>query len=379
VTGVRSIAWHRVPLYLGGFLGPLGTLVMIPMIPELRDDFGASTGAIGWGITAYLLAMASFLLVAGTIGERVGRRRTLRTTYLVYGAASLGCVFAPNLEWFIGFRVLQGVANAFITPLLLAALAEVTEPARFGRASGVYGSFQALGGAGAPLIGGLSADLGWRWGFATVALLAFGLASGLPAGGSAVASAGRDMKALVARDPLFLSAAVLFGAAGPLGTAVLVGVASRDELGLSGTAAGVVLLVGSSVPIVVTPFWGRIVDRVGSRRSATLGLIATSVVTSALVFGTSPVRLGLLWALGSVGVGVTIVSIQSLAATLSSTNRGGVISFTLAFRFTGLALAPVIWLPVFDRSPTAAFVGAALLGIPAVVLMARVKRGAIAA
>ena len=88
--------------------------------------------------------------------------------------ASLLCVAAPTLELFVGARVLQGAANAFITPLLVAGLTEVIAPHRLGRAHGVYSSFQAAGSALAPFAAGLAAvvvlghpDYYPRFGFAS--------------------------------------------------------------------------------------------------------------------------------------------------------------------------------------------------------------------
>ena len=82
----------------------------------------------------------------------------MRGTYVLFAAASVVCALAPNLWVFLAARAVMGVANAFITPLLVAGLAEVVAPALFGRAVGIYSSFQAAGGALAPIIGGLAAD-----------------------------------------------------------------------------------------------------------------------------------------------------------------------------------------------------------------------------
>ena len=104
-------------------MGPFGTVVIVPMFPELRAEFDASSSAVSLGFSLYLIPFALILLVSGTLGERWGRRRTVRGTYLLYAVASIGCALAPNLDVFIAARALQGVANAFITPLLLAGLA----------------------------------------------------------------------------------------------------------------------------------------------------------------------------------------------------------------------------------------------------------------
>lgn len=359
----------RLPLYAGGFLGPFGTLVMVPMLPELRDAFDASNSAVGLGLTVYLVVFAAFLLFAGSVGARVGRQRTLRIAYFVYAVAAIVVVLSPSLSVFLIARSVQGAANAFFTPLLIAALADLVPAERFGRVVGTYGSFQAIGGAGAPLVGGITADVDWRWAFVVVAVLSVVLALTVPADRGALAAP--DWRAVASPAPVWLSTAMVIAAAGPLGVAVLVGVMARDVIGLTGTSAGLVLLIGGAAPIVLAPAWGLVVDRLGPGASARLALVASTLATAGLAAGTTSIRLGVAWLIASVGVATTIVSVQAFAATIDPEQRSGVISFVLSGRFTGLAIAPVAWLPVFESNPTAAFLGAAALGPLALLVMHR--------
>ena len=128
-----------LPLYLGGFLGPFGTMMVISIYPELREAFDASTQAVNWAFSGYMIPFALLLTVSGTIGERYGRKRVIRTTFVIYAIASVLCVVAPSLPIFIIGRLLQGGANAFFTPLRIAGLSEVIHPSRLGRAVGEIG------------------------------------------------------------------------------------------------------------------------------------------------------------------------------------------------------------------------------------------------
>ena len=110
-------------LYAGGFLGPFGRAILAVLIPQLRDAFDASTADVTWAITAYLVPFAALQLVSGTIGERVGIARTARVAYVAYVALSVLAAFVPLIEVFVAARALQGAADAFLTPLLLAAVA----------------------------------------------------------------------------------------------------------------------------------------------------------------------------------------------------------------------------------------------------------------
>ncbi len=140
------------------------------------------------------------------------------------------CALAPNLGVFLVGRALQGVANAFITPLLLAGLAETVPAERFGRLVGIYGSFQAFGGAAAPIAGGIAADTDWRVAFVVTAALSAALAITPPEGGPRRDVEAPPIRPLLTRPMNELGIAAFFGAAGPMGIAVLVGVLARDEL-----------------------------------------------------------------------------------------------------------------------------------------------------
>ncbi|MER5387931.1 MFS transporter [Saccharopolyspora sp. NPDC002686] len=172
----------RIPLYVGGLLGPFGGGIVSAMLPELGRSFGVSEGAAATSLTAYLLPFALVMLVSGSLGERWGLARSIRFAYVGYVLAALLAVVAP---WFWAFQVsraLQGVANAFTTPLLLAKLAAVTPKDRLGRALGTYGAMQAIGQTTAPLVGGLAAEGAWQWAFVGLAAVAAVLAVGpLPA------------------------------------------------------------------------------------------------------------------------------------------------------------------------------------------------------
>ena len=91
-----------VPLYVCGILGPFGGTVLSPMIPELRESFDTSTATIAWGIGAFFFPFAALLLVSGTLGEKWGRERTVRTAVVLYALASLMCASGSSLWVFFG-------------------------------------------------------------------------------------------------------------------------------------------------------------------------------------------------------------------------------------------------------------------------------------
>lgn len=347
-------------------MGPFGTMMILPMFPELRTTFGASSEAVTWGLSAYLLPMAALLLVSGTLGERFGRSRSLRVSLLCYAGASIGTALAPSLALFLVGRGLQGVCNAFFTPLLLASLADLTPPDRLGSRVGIYSSFQAAGGALGPLVGGIAADSSWRIAYLGTAVVAVTISSVLPAQPLAVrasASAASFLRSLMTPRMLLIGTAAFLFAAGPYAGSVLVGLKARDLLGLDATDAGLVILLGSAAGFVAGPFWGKLADRIGPAKA---GVVATAAAGAAFASLSIPQRwlpLVIVWmATGAASVGV-ITALGSIAASAVPTNRSGALSASMSFRFAGHALGPIVWVPVFTRSPAWAFVGAGTLGI----------------
>lgn len=359
----RVLTAATLPFFLGGFLGPVGTISVISIYPELRDTFDASTAAVNWSFSGYLLPMAALMLVSGTIGERFGRRRVTRITFIAYAIASLGCVLAPNLGLFIAARVMQGVCNAFITPLLIAGLAEVTTPLRLGRAIGVYSGFQAAGAAVAPFASGLAALYNWRWTFVAIAVVALALATRPPTGDPRPAASAPRMRPLFTKRMASLWLAAFSAAAGPVGMAVLVGVRLRDGLDVGPSITGLILLMSGLVTMIFSPTWGKMIDSWGTRRAAMVSAVSVTVLTMPLGFIGVPWGLALGWIVASAAVGFIPVNLQHLAAIALPDNRAGALSSVLSFRFFGHAIGPVIWVPMLAGSPGAAFAGAASLGV----------------
>ncbi len=358
---------RRLALYIGGFMGPFGTVVIVPMFPELREEYSASPSAVNLGFSLYLLTFAVLLLFSGTLGERWGRRRTVRATYLLYATASILCAFAPSLEVFLAGRALQGVANAFITPLLLAGLAEIVSEERFGREVGIYSSFQALGAGMGPIVGGIAADTDWRFAFVGTAIVALLLSLVPPDGEPQTASVA--LRPLLTRRMVTTGVAFFFAAAGPIGIAVLVGVAARDEFNLSGTTAGVILFFGSMSALVCGPLWGRLLDRFGASRAALFAALGATLATSVLAASVGRWSLGLIWLVAGGIAASPAVVFQALGATIMPSNRGGALSFLLSFRFVGHAVGPLIFVPFLDNSLPLTFLAAASLGLVTLLLL----------
>jgi EmrB/QacA subfamily drug resistance transporter len=136
-------------------------------IPSIRRDLGFSAYQLSWVVNGYLVSFGSLLLLAGRIGDLVGRRRVLLAGLALFTAASLACGLAPSAGLLVSARFAQGAGAALASSVALGMIVSLfDEPAPRARAIGIY-AFMASAGASAGLfLGGVITDVaGWRWAF----------------------------------------------------------------------------------------------------------------------------------------------------------------------------------------------------------------------
>jgi EmrB/QacA subfamily drug resistance transporter len=133
-------------------------------LPAIGRDLRASEADLQWTVDAYTLVLASFLVLAGSTADRVGRRRVFQTGLAAFGLGSLLCGLAPGIGWLIAARALQAVGGTMLNPVAMAIITDTfPEPAERARAIGVFGSMTGLSLALGPILGGILVDsLGWR-------------------------------------------------------------------------------------------------------------------------------------------------------------------------------------------------------------------------
>ncbi|MGC4946945.1 MFS transporter [Streptomyces sp. DT224] len=147
----------------GAMIVALDGTVLLVAQPDLRSDLGATVTEVQWTSTAYLLAVAALLVIAGRLGDRYGHRRLLCVGVLGFGAASAGIALAQGIGLVIALRAAQGVFGALLQPATLALLRLVLPADRLGRAVAVRTSAIGVAAAAGPVLGGaLVTHWGWR-------------------------------------------------------------------------------------------------------------------------------------------------------------------------------------------------------------------------
>jgi EmrB/QacA subfamily drug resistance transporter len=143
-----------------------GTVVNVAL-PALRDDLGASLAGQQWVVEAYLLTLGSLILVGGSLGDQLGRRKVFAVGVAAFGVTSLLCAVAPSTTLLIIARALQGVAGALLVPSSLAIITATFPHEQRAAAIGSWTAWTSAAIAVGPVLGGALVDAGsWRIVFA---------------------------------------------------------------------------------------------------------------------------------------------------------------------------------------------------------------------
>ncbi len=158
----------------------LDTTIVNVALPSIQHDLGFSQGNLTWVVNAFLVTFGSFLLLAGRLGDLIGRKRVFLSGVVMFTAASVLCGLSPSQGFLIAARFLQGVGAAAQASVILAIIVtEFPEAADRARAMSAYVFVAVAGGSLGLLAGGvLTQALSWHWiffvnlpiGAATIAL-----------------------------------------------------------------------------------------------------------------------------------------------------------------------------------------------------------------
>ncbi|MBI5501637.1 MAG: MFS transporter [Deltaproteobacteria bacterium] len=418
-------------------------------VRAIADEFHADAAALSWFVTSFLVVSAMFLLPFGRLGDLWGRKRTFQAGGAVFCVGSALCVAAPSLALLIAARAVQGAGGAMLAATAPAILISVFPPQERGRVLGINTAAVYAGLAAGPVVGGVLTSLaGWRsifllglvaaelaflltrlrlrgdWAeargegfdFAGAALCALGLgplsvgvtllgswwaAPWLAAGGGAALVAfvwweSRTKQpilevGLFRHNRLFAlsNVAALISYAATFATTYLLSLYLQVVRDLSPRNAGFVLLTAPVFQAVLSPWAGKLSDRVAPRivSSVGMGLCAAALGLFALVDAQTPLVL-LIGEIALLGVGFALFSSPNMNAVMSSVERRqlGVAAATVGtMRTVGMTMSmavvtllltahlgsreitPVVAGPYVEamRVSFALFAGLCVLGVPA--------------
>ena len=164
----RSLRERRLALYVlcvGMLMIVLDVTIVNVALPAIQEDLHFSTSSLAWVVNAYLIAFGGLLLLAGRVGDLVGRRRIFLAGVALFTGASLLCGAAQSSSWLVAARFVQGVGGAMTSAVILGMIVTMfPEPREQAKAIGVFAFVASAGGSVGLVAGGiLTQSINWHW------------------------------------------------------------------------------------------------------------------------------------------------------------------------------------------------------------------------
>lgn len=132
-------------------------------LPSIQRELHVSQSMLNWVVNAYLLSLATLIILGGKMGDKYGYRRVFMGGMLLFILSSILCAAAPSGEWLIAGRVLQGIGGAFMMPNSSPIFRAIVKPEEIGRTAGIYVSIASVFLLLGPSVGGLLTEyVSWR-------------------------------------------------------------------------------------------------------------------------------------------------------------------------------------------------------------------------
>ncbi len=337
-----------IALLLLLFLGLLDVQIISPILPKLAASFHTTIAAMGIAVTVYAVAASACALVIGPLTDHFGRLPFLRWAALIFAVAAAAAWLAPAFPFYLGARLLAGIAGGAISAGVIAQMADFFPYESRGRAMGWIGAmYFAAAVAGVPAAALLAGNLGWRALYLVLAAaagcLAFGLFALRAARTDRLMSAGMNAqwpihwrlaplvsgqikayshywRAARTRQGLLLALAVSATASLLL---TYLGVWLTDRFGMSTSAIGVVFLVTGLASTITALTGGWWADRFGKRRVIVLSSALLALILPALAYVATPLQLYLACAAGGIFLAVREGPFQALSTELVPVQQRG--------------------------------------------------------
>ncbi|MBU6146118.1 MAG: DHA2 family efflux MFS transporter permease subunit [Paenibacillaceae bacterium] len=165
---------------IGVFMVVLDSTAMNVAISALIDAFSSDIPTVQWTITAYMLAQATVIPLAGWLSDRFGAKRMFMMSLVLFVLASVLCALSTTVVWLICTRIIQGLGGGMLTPISMAMIYRLSPPEKVGQIMGIVGLPILIAPAVGPIVAGYFVDeCSWHWIFLLnipVGILAFVLA-----------------------------------------------------------------------------------------------------------------------------------------------------------------------------------------------------------
>jgi MFS transporter, DHA2 family, multidrug resistance protein len=386
---MQNRKWILVTLMLGTFMAALDSSIVNISLPAMRRQFHCGIDDIQWVVTAYMLGFCVCMPLTSWLKDRIGFFTLYVVSLLIFTTGSLMCGLSHSLDWLIAARVLQALGGGAINPTVLSILSNVFPKNERGSALGWWGIGSLLGPALGPTVGGILTQefrwpsiffvnipvcvaavlLSFRYlrflktlprsqpafdirGFVSLSFflvaLQYAIARFERAGPGSLEVLGTFGVSLVSflaflrferrkneplidlalfRNGIFVRCQLLtmVRAAALFGGLFLLPFLIQGLLGYSELQSGMLLLPGSAVTALVTPFAGRWADRHGSRNILLLALIlvGSSMFAFGMVQGGTPMYI-LVSIVAVRGLGMGMLMTPLTTATVNSVDTGQV-------------------------------------------------------
>ncbi|TDW95815.1 MFS transporter [Dinghuibacter silviterrae] len=156
--------WVMASAILASSMGFIDGTALNVVLPSLQRSLGATGTEIFWILNAYLLMLASLILVGGALGDKLGRKKVFMTGIAAFIVGSAACGCSPGVAYLIAFRAVQGLGGSLMIPGSLSLISSTIDDKEKGKAIGTWSAISTIVTIGGPVLGGALADAGlWRY------------------------------------------------------------------------------------------------------------------------------------------------------------------------------------------------------------------------
>ncbi|HEY0895049.1 MAG TPA: MFS transporter [Sphingobacteriaceae bacterium] len=156
--------WVMVCTIMASSMGFIDGTALNVALPALQGRFHATASELFWILNAYLLMLASLMMIGGSLGDKIGRKRVFMSGIVIFIAGSAACGISQDVLSLIIFRMIQGIGGSLMIPGSLALISSAINERERGKAIGTWSAVATVVSAGGPILGGALADAGlWRY------------------------------------------------------------------------------------------------------------------------------------------------------------------------------------------------------------------------